>query len=87
MRPGRRLSSRPLVDFVRDDEPVVIGLDDAMEPRWGTRIKGGGIYRDPVARRSLWAAVLLGLLANDAEQAFLIETSHIWAQWLSDTDE
>jgi DDE superfamily endonuclease len=49
---GRGLSRRLfrlLVDsFVRDDEPVVIGLDDTIERRWGARIKARGIYRDPV---------------------------------------
>jgi hypothetical protein len=28
--------------------PVVIGLDDTIEPRWGAKIKARGIYRDPV---------------------------------------
>ena len=28
--------------------PVVIGLDDTLERRWGARIKARGIYRDPV---------------------------------------
>ena len=28
--------------------PVVIGLDDTIERRWGTKIKARGIYRDPV---------------------------------------
>ena len=28
--------------------PVVIGLDDTLERRWGKRIKARGIYRDPV---------------------------------------
>lgn len=27
---------------------VVIGLDDTIERRWGTKIKARGIYRDPV---------------------------------------
>jgi len=40
---GRWLSRRLfrlLVDsFVRDDEPVVIGLDDTIERRWGAQIK------------------------------------------------
>ena len=30
------------------DGPVVIGLDDTIERRWGTKIKARGIYRDPV---------------------------------------
>jgi hypothetical protein len=49
---GRWLSRRllrQLVDtFVPGDEPVVIGLDDTIERRWGARIKARGIYRDPV---------------------------------------
>jgi DDE superfamily endonuclease len=49
---GRWLSRRLfrlLVDtFVTGDEPVVIGLDDTIERRWGMRIKARGIYRDPV---------------------------------------
>jgi hypothetical protein len=28
--------------------PVIIGLDDTLERRWGARITGRGIYRDPV---------------------------------------
>jgi hypothetical protein len=34
--------------FVPGGEPVVIGLDDTIERRWGARIKKRGIYRDPV---------------------------------------
>ena len=40
---------RLLVDtFVRGNQPVVVGLDDTIERRWGARIKARGIYRDPV---------------------------------------
>ncbi|HZE16723.1 MAG TPA: transposase, partial [Mycobacterium sp.] len=28
--------------------PVVIGIDDTIERRWGAKIKARGIYRDPV---------------------------------------
>jgi len=28
--------------------PVVIGLDDTLERRWGARITARGIYRDPI---------------------------------------
>jgi len=49
---GRWLSRRLfglLVDaFVPRGEPVVIGIDDTIERRWGARIKARGIYRDPV---------------------------------------
>jgi DDE superfamily endonuclease len=30
------------------DAPIVIGLDDTIERRWGSKIKARGIYRDPV---------------------------------------
>src|SRR5829696_9127811 len=30
------------------DGPVVVGLDDTLERRWGARIAAKGIYRDPV---------------------------------------
>ncbi len=39
---------RWLVSTVVPDGPVVIGLDDTIERRWGARIKARGIYRDPV---------------------------------------
>ena len=45
---SRRLF-RLLVDtFVPNGDPVVVGLDDTIERRWGARIKARGIYRDPV---------------------------------------
>jgi hypothetical protein len=34
--------------FVPCDVPVVIGLDDTIERRWGPKISARGIYRDPV---------------------------------------
>jgi hypothetical protein len=34
--------------FVRSGAPVVIGLDDTIERRWGSKISARGIYRDPV---------------------------------------
>jgi hypothetical protein len=49
---GRWLSCRLfgllVAAFVPGGEPVVIGLDDTIERRWGARIKKRGIYRDPV---------------------------------------
>jgi len=49
---GRRLS-RTLFGllvsaFFPGEEPIVIGVDDTIERRWGARIKQRGIYRDPV---------------------------------------
>jgi DDE superfamily endonuclease len=34
--------------FVPTGAPVVIGLDDTIERRWGAKISARGIYRDPV---------------------------------------
>ena len=34
--------------FVPSGAPVVIGLDDTIERRWGAKISARGIYRDPV---------------------------------------
>jgi hypothetical protein len=34
--------------FVADDQAVVIGVDDSIEPRRGRKIRDKGIYRDPV---------------------------------------
>ena len=45
---SRRLFGLLVSAFVPPDEPVVIGLDDTIERRWGARIKKRGIYRDPV---------------------------------------
>src|SRR5687768_2937726 len=39
---------RLLVAAFAQQGPVVIGLDDTIERRWGTKIKARGIYRDPV---------------------------------------
>jgi hypothetical protein len=37
-----------VVDRLVPDGPVVIGMDDTIERRWGRRIAARGIYRDPV---------------------------------------
>src|SRR3954471_24010679 len=44
---AHRLLRLLVTAFVREG-PVVIGLDDTIERRWGARIKARGIYRDPV---------------------------------------
>src|SRR3954467_11137379 len=44
---AERLPRLLVAAFVRQG-PVVIGLDDTIERRWGTQIKARGIYRDPV---------------------------------------
>src|SRR6266542_1333453 len=49
---SREVSRRLLGALVRvcvaADAPVVIGLDDTIERRWGAKIAARGIYRDPV---------------------------------------
>src|SRR3954465_7308429 len=48
---SRRVSRcllRLLVSSFVPDGPVIIGLDDPLERRWGARIAARGIYRDPV---------------------------------------
>ena len=37
-----------LVAVLVPEGPVVIGIDDTIERRWGAKIKARGIYRDPV---------------------------------------
>jgi hypothetical protein len=37
-----------VVEQLVTDGPIVIGMDDTIERRWGRRISARGIYRDPV---------------------------------------
>ena len=46
-RVARSLLSLLVSSFVPDG-PVIIGLDDTLERRWGAKIKARGIYRDPI---------------------------------------
>jgi hypothetical protein len=34
--------------FVPDGDPLVVGIDDTLERRWGKNIAARGVYRDPV---------------------------------------
>src|SRR5437763_15562881 len=34
--------------FVAEDAPLVLGLDDTIERRWGAQVAARGISRDPV---------------------------------------
>jgi hypothetical protein len=45
---SRRLLAALVGVFVAADAPVVVGLDDTIERRWGAKIAARGIYRDPV---------------------------------------
>ena len=44
---AKRLLRLLLGTFVPDG-PVIIGIDETIERRWGPKIKARGIYRDPV---------------------------------------
>ena len=37
-----------IIDHLVPDGPVIIGVDDTIERRWGPKIAARGIYRDPV---------------------------------------
>jgi hypothetical protein len=45
---GARLLLRQLLSCFLPNGPVVVGLDETLERRWGARIKKRGIYRDGV---------------------------------------
>jgi len=45
---ARLLLLQLLRAFVPPGAPVVVGLDETLERRWGRRIAARGIYRDPV---------------------------------------
>src|SRR5215218_6775920 len=34
--------------FVAEGDPVVVGIDETLERRWGKKIAAKGVYRDPV---------------------------------------
>jgi hypothetical protein len=37
-----------VIPFCWEDKPLVFGIDDTIERRWGQKIAARGIYRDPV---------------------------------------
>ncbi len=46
--PGARILLSQLLDAFLADGPVVVGIDETVERRWGSQIKKRGIYRDSV---------------------------------------
>ena len=34
--------------FVPEGDPLVVGIDETLERRWGKKIAAKGVYRDPV---------------------------------------
>jgi len=47
-RASRILLRQLLKRLCRSDEPLVFGIDETVERRWGKRIKARGIYRDSI---------------------------------------
>jgi len=47
-RASEKLLKLLLHSLDQDVKPLVFGLDETIERRWGHRIRGRGIYRDPV---------------------------------------
>jgi hypothetical protein len=45
---GARILLHQLLDCFLGDGPVVIGIDETLERRWGSKIRKRGIYRDAV---------------------------------------
>jgi hypothetical protein len=34
--------------FVADGDPLIVGIDETLERRWGKKIAAKGVYRDPL---------------------------------------
>jgi DDE superfamily endonuclease len=47
-RAASRILLRLLVESFAPSGPILVGLDDTIERRWGRKIQARGIYRDPV---------------------------------------
>jgi hypothetical protein len=47
-RLAARCLLRLLIERFAPDGPILLGIDDTIERRWGAKIKARGIYRDPV---------------------------------------
>ena len=45
---GRVLLGLLVEAFVAEGSPLVVGIDETLERRWGKRIAAKGVYRDPV---------------------------------------
>jgi hypothetical protein len=45
---GRVLLGLLVEAFVPEGDPLVVGIDETLQRRWGKRIAAKGLYRDPV---------------------------------------
>jgi hypothetical protein len=60
LRAGGTLLSLLVAAFAPSG-PLILGLDDTIERRWGTKIKARGIYRDPVRSSRSYVVKASGL--------------------------
>ena len=61
-----------VIDRLLPNGEVVIGIDDTIERRWGARIKGRGIYRDPVRSSKGHFVKLAPAKAGDKRPALVV---------------
>ena len=47
-REASRILLRLLVGAFVPEEPLVLGIDETLERRWGMKIRAKGVYRDPI---------------------------------------
>jgi predicted hydrolase (HD superfamily) len=48
LKVGRVLFGLVVKAFVPEGDPLVVGIDETLERRYGKKIKAKGVYRDPV---------------------------------------
>ena len=48
LKVGRVLFRLVVKAFVPEGDPLVVGIDETLERRYGKKIKAKGVYRDPV---------------------------------------
>jgi hypothetical protein len=48
LKVGRVLFGLVVKAFVAEGDPLVVGIDETLERRYGKKIKAKGVYRDPV---------------------------------------
>jgi hypothetical protein len=73
--------------FVAEGGPLVVGIDETLERRWGKRIAAKGIYRDPVRSTHetfvkssdlRWVCVMLLVEVPWAARAWAVPSSVPW---------
>jgi hypothetical protein len=59
------------------NEPLVFGIDETIERRWGEKIAARGIYRDPVQRQSFRQSQWLALDQPDVADAYSLGAAQL----------